>query len=85
LIYRAAALKDSGRSTKYYSPLVKLALSEFYVASSLDAIRNKGAAGYLDSDSSAINVRDAIGSLFYSGTTDILRNLIAAYAGLNDV
>jgi alkylation response protein AidB-like acyl-CoA dehydrogenase len=85
LIYRAAALKDSGRSTKSYSPMVKLALSEFYVASSLDAIRNKGAAGYLHSDPSAINVRDAVGSLFYSGTSDILRNLIAAYAGVDNV
>lgn len=85
LIYYAAALRDSGRSTKYYSPLVKLALSEFYVASSLDAVRNKGAAGYLQSDPSGVNVRDAIGSLFYSGTSDVLRNLIASYAGVNDV
>ena len=85
LIYYAAALRDSARSTKYYSPLVKLALSEFYVASSMDAVRNKGAAGYLLNDPSAINVRDAIGSLFYSGTSDVLRNLIATYVGVNDV
>jgi alkylation response protein AidB-like acyl-CoA dehydrogenase len=85
LIYYAAALRDSGRSTKYYSPLVKLALSEYYVASSLDAVRNKGAAGYLHGDPSGVNVRDAIGSLFYSGTSDVLRNLIASYAGVNDV
>lgn len=85
IIYYTAALKDSGRPTRHYSPLVKLALSEFYVASSLDAVRNKGAAGYLQDDSSGINVRDAIGSLFYSGTSDILRNLIARYAGVNNV
>lgn len=85
LIYRAADLMDSGRSTKQYSPLVKFALSEFYVASGLDAVRNKGTQGYLLDDSSAINLRDAIGSLFYSGTTDILRNLIASYAGVTDV
>jgi alkylation response protein AidB-like acyl-CoA dehydrogenase len=85
LLYHAAALRDSRRSPKYYSPLVKLALSEFYVASSMDAIRNKGASGYLLNDPSAINVRDAIGSLFYSGTSDILRNLIASYVGVNDV
>jgi alkylation response protein AidB-like acyl-CoA dehydrogenase len=85
LIYYTAALKDSGRPTRHYSPLVKLALSEFYVASSLDAVRNKGAAGYLYDDPSGINVRDAIGSLFYSGTSDVLRNLIASYAGVNNV
>ncbi len=82
LLYHAAALRDSKRSPKYYSPLVKLALSEFYVSSSLDAIRNKGAAGYLLNDPSAINMRDAIGSLLYSGTSDILRNLIASYMGV---
>lgn len=85
LIYYAAALRDSGRSTKSYSPLVKLALSEFHVASALDAVRNKGAAGYLQGDPSAVNVRDAIGSLFYSGTSDVLRNLVASYAGVKNV
>jgi alkylation response protein AidB-like acyl-CoA dehydrogenase len=85
LIYYAAALRDSGQSIKYNSPLTKLALSEFYLASSLDAIRNKGASGYLLSDPSAVNVRDAIGSLIYSGTSDILRNLIASYLGVDNV
>jgi alkylation response protein AidB-like acyl-CoA dehydrogenase len=85
LIYHAARMSDSGKLMKYYSPLVKLAVSEFYVASSLDAIRNKGAAGYLLNDPSSVGVRDALGSLFYSGTTDILRNLIASYAGVSDV
>lgn len=85
LIYRAATLKDSGRSTKYYSSVVKLALSEFYVASSMDAVRTKGAMGYLANDPSGINFRDAIGSLFYSGTSDILRNLIASHLGVSNV
>ncbi|MBO0797467.1 MAG: acyl-CoA dehydrogenase family protein [Blastocatellia bacterium] len=85
LIYYAAALRDSGESIRHLSPLIKLALSEFYLASSLDAVRNKGAAGYLLNDPSAINVRDAIGGLFYSGTSDILRNLIANYVGVNNV
>lgn len=85
VIYRAAALKDSGRSTKYYSSLVKLALSESYVASSMDAVRTKGAMGYLANDPSGINFRDAMGSLFYSGTSDILRNLIASHLGVNNV
>ncbi|HET9179976.1 MAG TPA: acyl-CoA dehydrogenase family protein [Terriglobia bacterium] len=85
MIYYVAALSDAGRPIRCYSPLAKLALSEFYFASSLDAARNKGAAGYLLGDSSGKNVRDAIGSLFYSGTSDILRNLIASYAGVHNV
>jgi alkylation response protein AidB-like acyl-CoA dehydrogenase len=85
VIHRAAALKDSGQSTKSYSPLVKLVMSEFYFASSLDAVRTKGAAGYLLYDSAGINCRDAIGGLLYSGTSDVLRNLIASHAGVDDV
>ena len=84
-IYHVAALRDAGRSIRCHSPLTKLALSEFYLASSLDAARNKGATSYLLGDSSGTNVRDAIGSLFYSGTSDILRNLIAIYAGVHNV
>lgn len=85
LLYHAAERRDAGRSTKYYSLLTKLAVSESYVASSLDAVRNKGGEGYLLADPSAINLRAAIGSLLYSGTSDVLRNLIASHVGVDDV
>jgi len=84
IMYRAAALRDSGFSTREYSPLVKLVISEAYVAFSLDAMKNKGAQAYVLGDSAGSCCRDAIGSLFYSGTSDVLRNMIAAYAGVND-
>lgn len=85
LLYHAAERRDAGRSTKYHSLLTKLAVSESYVASSLDAVRNKGGEGYLLADPSAINLRAAIGSLLYSGTSDVLRNLIASHLGVDDV
>jgi L-prolyl-PCP dehydrogenase len=85
LLYHAAELKDAGRSTKLHAPLTKLAVSESYVASCLDAVRNRGAAGYLYADPSAVNLRAAIGSLLYSGTSDVLRNLIAGQVGIDDV
>lgn len=83
-IYHAAALKESGRSTKLLSAVVKLAVSEFYLASSLDAVRIAGASGYLLNDPAEVNLRDAVGGIFYSGTSDILRNIIAHYAGVSD-
>lgn len=85
LLYRGAELKDGGRSLKDHAPLAKLAISEHYLASSLDAVRNKGAAGFLFADPSAIHTRAAIGSLIYSGTSDVLRNMIASQAGVDDV
>jgi alkylation response protein AidB-like acyl-CoA dehydrogenase len=83
-MYHVAALHDAGCPIRSYAPLVKLVVSEAFLASSLDAIRNKGAAGYLRDDPSATSCRDAIGGLIYSGTSDVLRTLVAAYAGVHD-
>lgn len=83
-IYHAAELKESGRSVKLFSPVVKLAVSEFFLASSLDLVRIAGAAGYLLNDPAEVNLRDAVGGLFYSGTSDVLRNIIAHYTGVDD-
>ncbi|HTU46902.1 MAG TPA: acyl-CoA dehydrogenase family protein [Bryobacteraceae bacterium] len=85
LLYHAAARADSNQSIKHYSALVKLVVSEFSVTTGMDAMRNKGAGGYLLDDSSSTALRDALGSLFYSGTSDILRNIIAGYAGVANV
>jgi alkylation response protein AidB-like acyl-CoA dehydrogenase len=81
-IYHAADLKESGQSTRLFSPIVKLAVSEFFLMSSLDAMRIAGASGYLTNNPSEINLRDAVGALSYSGTSDILRNMIANCAGV---
>jgi alkylation response protein AidB-like acyl-CoA dehydrogenase len=83
-IYHAAELKEYGRSKKLFAPVVKLAVSEFFLASSLDLVRIAGAGGYLLNDPAEVNLRDAVGGLFYSGTSDILRNIIAHYAGVSD-
>lgn len=83
-IYHAAELRESGRSVKLISPLVKLAVSEFFLASSLDLMRIVGAAGYLLNDPAEVSLRDAMGGLFYSGTSDVLRNIIAHYSGVSD-
>jgi alkylation response protein AidB-like acyl-CoA dehydrogenase len=83
-IYWVAASKDSGRSTRGQSAIVKLAVSEMFLAFALDCIRIFGASGYLLNDPAEQSIRDAVGSVIYSGTSDVLRNLIASSAGVID-
>ena len=82
LVYQLAWLIDAGRSTSLESALTKLHLSESFVASSLDALQIHGGYGYMTEYELERDLRDAIGSRIYSGTSDIQRNLIARQLGL---
>ena len=62
--------------------MAKLSISEAYVQSSLDAIRTHGAAGYVSEGQIDRDLRDSIGGIIYSGTSDMQRNFIASIAGL---
>jgi hypothetical protein len=62
--------------------LLKLHLSESFVASSLDAIRNHGGNAYLVDYGIERDLRDAVGGVLYAGTSDIQRNIIAKMVGL---
>jgi alkylation response protein AidB-like acyl-CoA dehydrogenase len=57
--------------------MAKLHVSECFVQNSLDAVRVFGAAGYAEEAGLGRDLRDSVGSLIYSGTSDIQRNLIA--------
>jgi alkylation response protein AidB-like acyl-CoA dehydrogenase len=52
------------------------------VASTLDAMRVFGSYGYMTEHELERELRDAVGGVFYSGTSDIQRNLIARGLGL---
>jgi alkylation response protein AidB-like acyl-CoA dehydrogenase len=82
LLYRLGWLVDQGRSALLDSALVKLYLSECFVESSLDALQVFGGYGYMEEYELEREVRDAIGSRIYSGTSDIQRNLAARFMGL---
>ncbi len=71
LLYRLAWLLDSGRPATLDSALVKLYLSESYLRSSLDALQVHGGYGYMTEYELEREVRDAIGSRLYSGTSEI--------------
>ena len=83
LVYRIGWLKDRGQPSELEAALAKLFTSEAYVQSSLDAMRTFGATGYMQESEIERETRDAIGSLFSSGTSDIQRNIVAKKLGLN--
>ena len=82
LLYKVAWLKDQGKPAMLEAALLKLHLSECFVASGLDAIRIHGGNGYLTEYGVERNLRDAIGGVIYAGTSDIQRNIIASLLGL---
>jgi alkylation response protein AidB-like acyl-CoA dehydrogenase len=82
LLYHLAWKKGQGRSTAVEASIVKLFLSDAYLHSSLDALQVHGGMGYMEESELEREVRDAIGSRIYSGTSDIQRNIVAARMGL---
>ena len=82
LLYRLGWMLDSGQSATLDSALVKLYLSESYVRSSLDALQVHGGYGYMTEYELEREVRDAIGSRLYSGTSEIQYNIAARSLGL---
>lgn len=77
MIYKAAELYDRGEPMTMAGALAKLQTSEMAVLSALDAIRIHGAYGYTTEAGVEAELRDAIGGLAYSGTSEIARNLVA--------
>jgi len=61
---------------------VKLYLSDCHLRSSLDALRIHGGYGYMTEFELERDVRDAVGSTLYSGTTEIQYELAARCLGL---
>jgi alkylation response protein AidB-like acyl-CoA dehydrogenase len=82
LIYQVARKKDRAENAELEAAMAKLYVSEAFVASSLDAVRIHGGAGYMSELPYERQLRDAVGSLLYSGTSDIQRNIVARKLGL---
>jgi alkylation response protein AidB-like acyl-CoA dehydrogenase len=82
LLYKMAWLKKQNKPAMLEAAMLKLHLSESFVASSLDAIRNRGGNGYLVDYGIERDLRDAVGGVLYAGTSDIQRNIIAKMIGL---
>lgn len=81
-LYRAAMAEATGRDVTMYASLAKLVAGEVGIESALDASVVQGARGYLTEFEIERSLRDAIGGLTYSGTADVMRNVIARHLGL---
>jgi len=82
LVYRLGTLKDRGQEAMLEAAMAKLHVSQSYVQSSLDAIQIFGGYGYMTEQRVERDLRDAVGSTLYSGTSEIQRNIIARALGL---
>jgi alkylation response protein AidB-like acyl-CoA dehydrogenase len=77
LVYKIGWLKEQGQDATIEAAMAKLHVSECFVQNSLDAIELFGASGYVTETGIERDLRDSVGSLIYSGTNDIQRNIIA--------
>ena len=77
LVYKIGWLKAQGKDATLESAMAKLYVSDCFVKNSLDAVELFGAAGFIAENGIEKDLRDSVGSLIYSGTNDIQRNIIA--------
>jgi len=82
MLYQSGWMKQQGQSIAMQSAMLKLHLSEMFLASGMDAVRLHGGYGYLAQTGVESDVRDAVGGVLYGGTSDIQRNIIAGMLGL---
>ncbi len=79
---RAAMATVAGTHSTMASALAKIAACDLGIASALDAASIHGARGYVSEDEVERELRDAVGGLVYSGTSDIQRNIVARLLGI---
>lgn len=77
LLYKVAWLHANGRNATQESAMAKLYISESAVENSMSAMRISGGVGYTTEMGQERMLRDSFGGLFYSGTSDIMRNIIS--------
>ncbi len=82
LVYQAAWLGQQGKPALAEAAAAKLFTSEAWIQSSLDAIQVHGAYGYMKESGIERDLRDAVASTIYSGTSEIQRVILSRMLGL---
>jgi hypothetical protein len=82
LVYRIGRLKERNQPAMLEASVAKLHVSEALVESCRDALQIHGGYGYMVEQGVERDLRDALGSTLYSGTSEIQRNIIAKCLGL---
>jgi alkylation response protein AidB-like acyl-CoA dehydrogenase len=78
MLYYCAWLRGQGRSAYLEAAMTKLHISDCWVKCCEDAIQIHGGYGYMTEYELERELRDAIGSKLYSGTSEMQRNIIAS-------
>jgi alkylation response protein AidB-like acyl-CoA dehydrogenase len=81
-LYKVAYLDTNDLPLMQEAAMAKLYISEAFVESSMDFIRIFGAKGVVTEYEVDRDLRDGLGGLIYSGTSDIQRNIIAKLDGV---
>lgn len=82
LLYRAGWLRSRGKNIFLEAAMAKLLISENWVQTALDAIQVHGGYGYMAEYEMERELRDAVSSKLFSGTSEIQRLIIASLLGL---
>jgi alkylation response protein AidB-like acyl-CoA dehydrogenase len=82
LLYRAGWLMSLGKSIYLEAAMTKLHTSESWLETARDATEVFGDYGYLTEYEIERELRDAVSSRIYSGTSEIQRLIIASLLGL---
>lgn len=82
MLYKIGWLRKVRKPAFFESAVVKLFTSESYVNASLAALQMHGAFGYTTGSGVERQVRDSLASTIYAGTSEIQRDIIAGWLGL---
>jgi len=82
LVYKAASRLGVSRTVGMDASMAKLYISESLVTNALDTIRVMGGYGYMREYEVERALRDGVGSLIYSGTSEVQKNIVAGWLGL---
>lgn len=81
-LYKVAWLKKNRRMAVLEAAMAKLYISEAWVQTCLDAMQIHGGYGYLTEAELERQLRDALGSRIYSGTSEIQKTIISQFLGI---
>jgi alkylation response protein AidB-like acyl-CoA dehydrogenase len=78
MLYRVAWLKSQGKNAALESSIAKLTISESYIENCRSAMQIHGGYGYMVEYEVERELRDALASSLYSGTSEIQKNIISS-------
>jgi alkylation response protein AidB-like acyl-CoA dehydrogenase len=82
LVYKSASRLDQARDVAMDAAMTKTFVSESLVESAIKTIQVFGGYGIMTEYEVERALRDAMAGLIYSGTNDMMRNIVAGWLGL---